>query len=130
LPTLLMGGDGGTIATSGVAPEAVMRLYNSFRAGDVAEARRIQFKMLELIETMFAAGNFPEGFREGVNLRGFDMGRARQPMSPAEMGHFRNIRAKLACLLSECGFAEAAAHCSAPRGDVAAMLDRINRRIP
>lgn len=111
LPTLMMGGDGGTIATSGVAPEAVMKLYHSFQRGDIAEAKRIQFKLLELIETMFAAGNFPEGFREGVNLRGFQAGRARQPMSEVEMGHFRQIRAKLACLLTECGFQEAAAAC-------------------
>jgi len=130
LPTLLMGGDGGTIATSGVAPEAVMKLYQSFLKGDLEEARRIQFKMLELIETMFAAGNFPEGFREGVNHRGFDMGRARQPMSPVEMEHFNKISAKLACLLSECGFEAAAADCQANKPDVAAMLARINKRVP
>ena len=112
LPSLLMGADGGTIATSGVAPEAIMKLYNSFLAGDIAEAKRIQFKLLELIETMLAAGNFPEGFREGVNLRGFDMGRARQPMSPAELSHFQEIRTKLACLLAECGFPEASARCT------------------
>lgn len=107
LPTLLMGGDGGTIATSGVAPESVMKLYNAFLAGDLPEAKRIQFKLLELIKTMFAAGNFPEGFREGVNLRGFDTGRGPQPMSPLELDHFNAIRAKLACLLTECGFAHA-----------------------
>lgn len=111
LPTLLMGGDGGTIATSGVAPEAVMKLYRDWQRGDLEEAKRVQFKMLELIETMFAAGNFPEGFREGVNLRGFNAGRARQPMAPTEMKHFLNIRSKLACLLADCGFDEAAAHC-------------------
>jgi len=111
LPALLMGADGGTVASSGVAPEAVMNLYNSFKRGDIDEAKRIQFKLLELIETMFAAGNFPEGFREGVNLRGFDAGRARQPMSESEMIHFQQIRTKLACLLAECGFSEAAAAC-------------------
>lgn len=105
LPSLLMGGDGGTIATSGVAPEAVMKLYHLWQRGDLAEARRIQFKILELIETMFAAGNFPEGFREGVNLRGFHAGRARQPMAPAEMERFLNMRTKLACLLADYGFA-------------------------
>lgn len=113
LPSLMMGGDGGTIATCGVAPEVVMKLYQSFLSGNLEEARRIQFSMLELIETMFAAGNFPEGFREGVNLRGFDMGRARQPMSPSEKGHFMEIRGRIACLLAECGFSEAASQCSA-----------------
>jgi hypothetical protein len=32
-------------------------------------------------------------------------------MAPTEMKHFLNIRSKLACLLAECGFDEAAAHC-------------------
>lgn len=130
LPVLMMGGDGGTIATSGVAPEAVMKLYNAFRAGDFAEAKRVQFKLLELIKTMFAAGNFPEGFREGVNLRGFDTGRGPQPMSPHERAHFNAISGKLACLLAECGFAEAARSCERANPSVAAMLARLNRRIP
>jgi len=130
LPVLMMGGDGGTIATSGVAPEAVMKLYSSFLSGDFAEAKRIQFKLLELIATMFAAGNFPEGFREGVNLRGFNTGRGPQTMSPHELEHFNTIRAKLACLLAECGFQEAAASCQVAPQKVDAMLERIRRRLP
>jgi 4-hydroxy-tetrahydrodipicolinate synthase len=130
LPVLMMGGDGGTIATSGVAPEAVMKLYHCFQAGDFAEAKRIQFKLLELIKTMFSAGNFPEGFREGVNLRGFNTGRGPQPMSPHEMEHFNAISTKLACLLAECGFAEAAKSCQAAKPDIAAMIARLNQRLP
>lgn len=133
LPVLMMGADGGTIATSGVAPEAIMKLYNSFQAGDFAEAKRIQFKLLELIKTMFAAGNFPEGFREGVNLRGFHTGRGPQPMSPHEVEHFNAIRAKLACLLSECGFAEAAHACgrgeTEPAADLRATVEAIVRNV-
>ena len=128
LPALLMGADGGTIASSGVAPEAIMKLYNSFLKGDLAEAKRVQFKLLELIKTMFAAGNFPEGFREGVNLRGFNTGRGPQPMSPHEMEHFNAIRSKLACLLKECGFAEAADSTSSSKVD--SMLERIRKRLP
>ncbi len=114
LPVLLMDGDGGTIATSGVAPEVVVKLYQSVTSGNLAEAKQIQFKILELIETILGAGNFPEGFREGVNLRGFNMGRARQPMSPGELNHFNSISSRLACLLGECGFHEAAAKCKNP----------------
>jgi len=130
LPVLMMGADGGTIATSGVAPEAVMKLYNSFLNGDIAEAKRIQFKLLELIKTMFAAGNFPEGFREGVNLRGFNTGRGPQPMSPHEMEHFNAMRNKLACLLKECGFAEAADSCQTSSSKVDFMLERLRKRLP
>ena len=44
--------------------EVVMNGNPSFQRGDLAEARRIQSKLLEIIKTMFAAGNFPEAFRE------------------------------------------------------------------
>lgn len=130
LPVLLMGADGGTIATSGVAPEAVMKLYRSFCAGEIEEAKRIQFKLLELIKTMFAAGNFPEGFREGVNLRGFQAGRGPQAMSPEEMAHFLAIRSKLACLLEECGFPGGVESAPPSKPNVSMMLERINQRIP
>lgn len=130
LPVLLMGGDGGTIACSGVAPEAVMQIYNSFLKNDFAGAKRIQFKLLELIKTMFAAGNFPEGFREGVNLRGFDTGRGPQPMSPHEKAHFDTIRTKLACLLEECGFSEAANSCQTSAKRMDFMLERLRKRLP
>lgn len=118
LPSLMMGGDGGTIATSGVAPEAIMSLYGLFKKGDFKGAKEVQFKLLELIKTMFAAGNFPEGFREGVALRGFDIGRTRHPLGERERLHLEQIRSKLACLLADCGYAEASAHCrvEAPRG--------------
>ncbi len=139
LPVLLMGADGGTIATSGVAPEAVVKLYNSFLKGDLAEAKRIQFKLLELIKTMFAAGNFPEGFREGASLRGFQMGRGPQPMSPFEKQHLDSIRSKLACLLGACGFKEAERECavglpaptveSVPRTDVETIVRNVLKNL-
>ena len=132
LPSLMMGGDGGTIATSGVAPEAVMQLYKHFLEGNLTEARRIQFKLLELIKTMFAAGNFPEGFREGVALRGFLTGKSRQPMSEKEKVFLEEIRAHLACLLTDCGFQEAATACvrstidfQGRTVDIEAMVEKI-----
>jgi len=130
LPSLLMGADGGTIASSGVVPEALLKLYTAFQSGRIDEARHVQFKLLELIETMLGAGNFPEGFREGVNLRGFNMGRARQPMSPREREHFNAIREKLACLLAECGYSEAARHCgSGGNADLESAVEEIVRAI-
>lgn len=115
-PSLFMGADGGTVATAGVAPEAVMKIYNDFLAGRWDECKRIQYKLLELINTMLYAGNFPEGFRAGCSLRGFDVGPARQPLSPGEVEGIVEVRAKLACLLAECGFEEAARECRSRSG--------------
>jgi len=110
-PSLFMGGDGGTIASAGVAPEAIMKIYNDFRAGRFDECKRVQFKLLELIGTMLRAGNFPEGFREGAALRGIKVGPSRQPPSPDEAAQLEAVRGKLACLLADCGYSEAATAC-------------------
>lgn len=114
LPSLLMGADGGTIATSGVVPEVVMKLYAEFRAGRLDEAKRIQLKLLDLIEAMFAAPIFPEGFRAAASLRGFDLGHSRQPISSREQADLGELRSRIACILADCGFAEAAHACVRP----------------
>jgi dihydrodipicolinate synthase/N-acetylneuraminate lyase len=119
-PTLLMGGDGGTIATSGVVPEVVMKLYGEFLRGSHEEAKRIQFMLLDLINAMLYGTNFPEGFRAGMSLRGFNLGTTRQLLSPREKSDLEDIRAKIACLLADCGFSEAASACRRGAGSAAA----------
>ncbi len=111
LPSLDMGGDGGTIATSGVVPEVVMRLYRAFQQGDRDQAKRIQFQLLDLINAMLFGTNFPEGFRAGLALRGFSLGNSRQLLSPRERSDLEAIRGRIACLLADCGYPEAASAC-------------------
>ena len=103
LPSLIMGGDGGTIATSGVVPEMIMKLYNLFQAGRIEEAVRIQYQMLELIETMLVGPDFPEGFRAGMSVRGFNMGRGRMHQSAASRVNIERITRTVHCLISEHG---------------------------
>lgn len=126
-PSLLMGADGGTIASSGVVPEVVMKLYHESLAGNIAEARRIQLKFLDLINAMLSGTNFPEGFRAGMSLRGFNLGTSRQLLSPREQSDLEEIRGKIACLLAECGFAEAAGACRvSAKSTVAESSGRVN----
>ncbi len=110
-PSLLMGADGGTLATSGVVPEVFMKLYREALAGHWEEAKRIQFKALDLIDAMLYGTNFPEGFRVGMSLRGFNLGTTRQLLSPKEQCDLEQIRSRIACLLTDCGFQEAAWAC-------------------
>jgi 4-hydroxy-tetrahydrodipicolinate synthase len=110
-PSLLMGADGGTIATAQVVPEAITQLYQAARRGDVAASKKIQFKLLDLMKTMLSAGNFPDGFRAGAALRGFDFGPPRQPVPPATQPMLDDIQAHIACTLAECGITGAAAKC-------------------
>ena len=79
VPMLLIGCDGGTNATSGVVPELTRKLYDLIRAGQIDEAMRLQFRLLELFDTMLYSADFPEGFRAAVELRGFKIG----PQPPA-----------------------------------------------
>lgn len=60
---------------------------------------------------MFEAPIFPEGFRAAASLRGFNLGSSRQPFSEREEQNLENLRGKLACILADCGFAEAAPAC-------------------
>ncbi len=129
-PTLMMGGDGGTIASAGVMPEPIIKIYNDFQVGRHDECRRVQFKLLEVIEAMLRAGNFPEGFRAGAALRGFHPGPSRQPMGEREKEFLGEMQERMACLLSECGFHKAAEQCARPASHVEEMLGRLRRKLP
>lgn len=112
---LFLGADGGTLSTAGVAPEVVMKLYHEARAGNWTEAKRLQFKLLDLFSLMVGAPNFPEGFRAGYELRGFNAGHARFPLSAGEQTILESLRGRLACVLADAGFAEAASACERSR---------------
>jgi len=110
-PSLVMGGDGGTMASSGVVPEALVGLYASYRRGDWDACRDLQFKILELIEAMLRTGNFPDGFRLGAGLRGFAMGESRQPLGPQGRAGIEEMGRHIACILTSAGYPEAASAC-------------------
>ena len=117
VPFIIMGGDGGTLATSGVAPEALVKMYQAAAAGRIEEARCIQYKLLDFINVMLFGAGFPEGFRVGMELRGFRMGRSRQPLSDKERVDRAQVREKLTALLSESGFAGGLEDCQTGRPD-------------
>ena len=74
---------------------------------------------------MVGAPNFPEGFRAGYELRGFKAGHARFPLSDKEENLIAEMRGKLACVLADCGFSEAAGECQ--RAECAATKIPPNR---
>ena len=106
LASLIMGGDGGTIATSGVVPEMIMKLYNLFLEGRIDQAKQIQYQMLDLIEVMLTEADFPEGFRAGVGVRGFSMGRGRLHKSSASRPNIEQITRTIQCLIAEHGLVD------------------------
>lgn len=126
LPSVMMGADGGTVATSGVVPEVVMKLYNLTKAGRYDEAKAIQYKLLELIKLIIFGADFPEGVRQAVALRGFEMGAGRQPLSPTQRYSVEEVRRTVHCILSEYGLTDTPTGGCPPRGVTAApaTLDR------
>ncbi|QDT99023.1 dihydrodipicolinate synthase family protein [Gimesia aquarii] len=104
MPLLLSGADGGTNASSGVVPELTRKLYDMTLSGQLDEARRIQYDLLTLFDTMIYSAEFPEGFRAAVELRGFSMGEGRQPITPEQQTDISTLSRTLQCMLSEHGF--------------------------
>jgi len=86
MPMLLIGCDGGTNASSGIAPELTRSLYDHTLAGRLDEARAAQLEVLHLFDLVFGGADFPEGVRIALRARGFEPGAGRQPLSAAEIG--------------------------------------------
>lgn len=106
VPMLLVGADGGTHATSGVVPELTRRLFDLTRAHDLEAAIKLQYRLLELFDSMLYSAEFPEGFRAAVELRGFALGRGRQPLSPAQQAGRDQLQKVLRCLLADFGLVD------------------------
>jgi len=106
MPLLLIGCDGGTNATSGVVPEVTRKLFDLTTSLRLDEARKVQYDLVRLFDTMIYSAEFPEGFRAAVELRGFRMGVGRQPMSDQQRTDLSSLSKQLQCLLSEQGFAD------------------------
>ena len=84
VPMLVIGATGGTHASSGVMPEVMRKLYDLTRSGRLDEAVALQLRSIDLFDAMLNAGEFPDGFRCGVELRGFNFGHGRQPLSDTQ----------------------------------------------
>ncbi len=78
---LLYGAQGAIAATGNVAPALVASIYDKFKAGDLAGARKAQADLAPL-RLAFAWGTFPVVIKEALNLMGMDAGMARAPVGP------------------------------------------------
>lgn len=105
-PMLLVGCDGGTNASSGIVPEVTRRLFELSTSGRIDEARALQYELLNLFDAMLYHSEFPDGFRAAAGLRGFRMGRGRQPLSEGQLEDLSQLTKTLQCILWEQGFAD------------------------
>ncbi len=102
-PMLTLGCDGAVLASSGVAPELTGAIYDAAQAGRLDESRALQLKLTALFDALLSAPEFPEGFRLGVELRGFHMGTGRQPLTDSQRGQLQGLAATLKEKLAAAG---------------------------
>lgn len=98
LPCLMMGGKGCMTATAGILPEVMVEIYQCFLSGAYERARELQFSILQAIGKMFALP-FPLGFKIAMEVRGFNMGPPKQPLSHKNTSQFNEIKLSLEQLL-------------------------------
>jgi 2-dehydro-3-deoxy-D-pentonate aldolase len=103
-PSLLIGCDGGTHATSGVVPELTRKLFDLSMGGRIDDARELQYRLLTLFDAIIYSAEFPEGVRAALEVRGFRMGRGRQPMGDDQQIKVSRLADVLGCILSAEGF--------------------------
>ena len=106
VPMLLMGCDGGTNSMSGVMPEFLLSMYEQTIAGNLDGAREMQLRFLEFFDTVVFSADFPEGLRAAVELRGFNMGPGRQPLSETQTVDRNAMQRVLRCILADYGYTD------------------------
>jgi len=115
VPMLFIGCSGGTHASSNAIPEVIRKMYDLTRASRFDEAMKLQFRILELFDTMLNPFEFPDGFRAAAEMRGFSFGRGRQPMTASQQVDRSALQSVLRCILADFGLVEPPAEGCAPR---------------
>jgi 4-hydroxy-tetrahydrodipicolinate synthase len=80
LPVLALGGDGVISTTSNVAPSEMVELVRAFRAGDLARARDVHYRLLPLFGALFAETN-PIPVKAALALAGLIRDEIRLPLT-------------------------------------------------
>lgn len=94
LPMLTLGGKGVISTASNVAPGEVVDLVRAFRAGDLARARAVQFRLLPLFDVLFCESN-PIPVKAALAMRGTISEELRLPLLPISNGNREGLQAVL-----------------------------------
>jgi 4-hydroxy-tetrahydrodipicolinate synthase len=81
LPLLAIGGRGVISTTANVAPQEMVGLVRAFRAGDLARAREMHYRLLPLFDILFCETN-PIPVKAALALRGTISEELRLPLTP------------------------------------------------
>jgi 4-hydroxy-tetrahydrodipicolinate synthase len=98
LPMMALGGAGVISTASNVAPADVVELVRAFRAGDLARARDLHYRLLPLIDALFCETN-PIPVKAALAMRGLIQEELRLPLVRISEAN----RARLQLALKEFG---------------------------
>jgi 4-hydroxy-tetrahydrodipicolinate synthase len=94
LPLLAIGGKGVISTASNVAPGEVVELVRAFRAGDLARARAVHYRLLPLLDVLFCETN-PIPVKAALAMRGLVVEELRLPLVPISTGNRERLQAVL-----------------------------------
>jgi 4-hydroxy-tetrahydrodipicolinate synthase len=93
---LAYGAHGSVAATANIVPELVVSIYELYQKGEYQASLEAQFKLAPL-RMAFSLGSFPVIMKEGLKIRGIDVGNALKPIKPLTV----EAREKLINILKE-----------------------------
>jgi 4-hydroxy-tetrahydrodipicolinate synthase len=97
LESLVMGAAGWVTGAANLLPAELVRLYGlATEDGDLAEARRLDYRLLPILSYL-EAGGYTQKCKAGCGLRGQPVGPPRRPLLPLDAAD----EERLAALLSE-----------------------------
>lgn len=83
LPTLILGGKGGTLALANVLPDLCVEIYQAVERGDYDKARTLQLQILEANTAVTTRWGIA-GAKMAMNLLGYRGGFLRKPLLPLD----------------------------------------------
>jgi N-acetylneuraminate lyase len=93
-PMLTVGVDGAIGTTYNVLPRHFVKLYETFRRGDIEGARRLQSQANRVIDTFTKHGGLP-AVKEMMRMIGLDCGYCRRPLRRLNESQVAALRADL-----------------------------------
>lgn len=97
LATLCLGGTGAITAAAHIRPDLFVRLTQRVKSGDLAEARKIFYALMPMVQLLFAEAN-PAPLKKALSLPGAITDELRMPMQPASNKVTEQLRQELARL--------------------------------
>ena len=91
IPVMSLGGIGVISVAANVAPSYMHNMCMNYLNGDTAEARRMQIKVIDLVDALFCEVN-PIPVKHAMNIMGMNAGPMRRPLSPMEPENLERLK--------------------------------------